>query len=239
MRDHKPQGFFYLDHRTVDGKYGIITDTFITPGNVSDQTPYIDRLDHQVQTFGFEIEAVGVDAGYATHMIAKQLLDREIYAVVGYRRFKNGSKRIPKSKFTYVAEIDVYACPMGCILAYSTTDRQAVRHYKSNPSDCAVCPLRNECFSAKSRSREVTRHVWTNLLESIKKNSKTKTGKRLYRLRRETVERSFADAKHLHAFRYARYRGQESVQEQAYLTAASQNLKKMVLLLKKRAEEPS
>jgi hypothetical protein len=25
---------FYFDHRTVDGKLGIITDTFATPGNV-------------------------------------------------------------------------------------------------------------------------------------------------------------------------------------------------------------
>ena len=29
-RDNKPQGFFYLDHRTVDGKHGIITDTWAT-----------------------------------------------------------------------------------------------------------------------------------------------------------------------------------------------------------------
>ncbi|EGI16400.1 ISBma2, transposase [Escherichia coli M605] len=35
-RDNKPQGFFYLDHRTVDGKHGIITDTWATPGNVHD-----------------------------------------------------------------------------------------------------------------------------------------------------------------------------------------------------------
>ena len=43
-RDGKPQGFFYLDHRTVDSKYNIITDTFVTPGNVNDVKPYIERL---------------------------------------------------------------------------------------------------------------------------------------------------------------------------------------------------
>ena len=45
MRDGKPQGFFYLDHRTVDAKYNIITDTHITPGNVHDAEPYLDRLE--------------------------------------------------------------------------------------------------------------------------------------------------------------------------------------------------
>ena len=35
-RDNKPKGFFYLDHRTVDGQCGIILDTFATAGNVND-----------------------------------------------------------------------------------------------------------------------------------------------------------------------------------------------------------
>ncbi|WP_241630491.1 transposase, partial [Rosenbergiella nectarea] len=40
-RDNKPKGFFWLDHRTVDGKHGIITDTYTTPGNIHDAQPYI------------------------------------------------------------------------------------------------------------------------------------------------------------------------------------------------------
>ncbi|SUB33160.1 Uncharacterised protein [[Pasteurella] mairii] len=44
-RDGKPKGFFYLDHRTVEGKHGIILDTFATAGNVNDSQPYIARLD--------------------------------------------------------------------------------------------------------------------------------------------------------------------------------------------------
>ncbi|WP_181313609.1 transposase, partial [Planomicrobium soli] len=54
-------------------------------------------------------------------------------------------------------------------------------------------------------------------------------------LRSQTIERSFADAKELHGFRYARRRGRSSVQEQAFLTAATQNIKKMALLLARRA----
>ena len=33
-REGKPEGFFYLDHRTVDYKFNLITDVYITPGNV-------------------------------------------------------------------------------------------------------------------------------------------------------------------------------------------------------------
>ncbi|AEP92521.1 putative transposase [Bacillus subtilis subsp. subtilis str. RO-NN-1] len=29
-RENKPEGFFYLDHRTTDMKHNIITDAFVT-----------------------------------------------------------------------------------------------------------------------------------------------------------------------------------------------------------------
>ena len=31
VRDGKPKGFFYLDHRTVDGRHNMITDVHVTP----------------------------------------------------------------------------------------------------------------------------------------------------------------------------------------------------------------
>ena len=63
FREGKPKGFFYRDHRTVDGKHNIITDTHVTPGNVHDSIPCLRRLDHQRERFGFAVAAVGLDAG--------------------------------------------------------------------------------------------------------------------------------------------------------------------------------
>src|SRR3954468_13585865 len=73
VRDGKPKGFFYLDHRTVDGKHAIITDSFVTPGNVHDSIPYLGRLDRQRERFGLDVRAVGLDAGYNTAGICKGL----------------------------------------------------------------------------------------------------------------------------------------------------------------------
>jgi len=61
VRDGKPKGFFYLDHRTVDGRFAIITDTHVTPANVHDSLPYLGRLDRQRERFGFYVKAVGLD----------------------------------------------------------------------------------------------------------------------------------------------------------------------------------
>lgn len=86
VREGKPKGFFYLEHRTVDGKCSIITDTFVTPGNVHDSQPYLPRLDRQRKRFSFEPTAVGLDAGYFTPHICKGLTERKIYGVIGYSR---------------------------------------------------------------------------------------------------------------------------------------------------------
>lgn len=59
----------------------------------------------------------------------------------------------------------------------------------------------------------------------------TPWGKNLYKRRKETIERSFADAKQLHGHRYARLRGIGKVREQCLLAAACQNMKKIALVL--------
>jgi len=235
MRDGKPRGFFYLDHRTVDTKCNIITDTFVTAGNVSDSEPYLERLQAQKEKFHFSVEAVALDSGYFTGHICKHLHEQGIFMVMGYRRFGRKKDLLPKRKFHYVKELDAYACPMGCKLTYRTTDRKGYRHYKPTKEDCVHCPLRSECTKSKQELREITRHIWEEFKEIARANKRTRAGKELYKSRSYTVERSFADSKELHNFRYARMRGVKSVQEQAYLTAACQNMKKIASHLAKKA----
>ena len=46
--------------------------------------------------------------------------------------------------------------------------------------------------------------------------------------RKQTIERSFAEAKELHGLRYARMLGIRNMYEQSFLTAAVQNMKRIV-----------
>jgi hypothetical protein len=77
--------------------------------------------------------------------------------------------------------------------------------------------------------------VWEDHKETVDAHRLTETGKRLYKRRRETVERSVADAKELHGHRYARFRGLAKVRVQALLAGACQNMKKMARLLARAA----
>lgn len=229
-RDQKPQGFFYLDHRTVDGKHGIILDTHVTPGNVNDAQPYIARLDVTLERFKLSPIAAGLDAGYFTATICHELEQRQMLPVMGYRRPHRTKNAIKKKHFSYDKETDRYLCPMGQELVYKTTTRQAYREYHSNPQTCKTCPLRDDCTRSKNHKRVITRHLFEKSVENANALRLTAWGKKVYRRRAETVERSFADAKQHHGHRYARFRGLLKVQIQCWLAAAAQNIKKIALL---------
>jgi transposase len=233
-REGKPKGFFYLDHRTVDGRVGIITDTHATPASVHDSIPYLERLDRQRARFGLRVTCVGLDAGYANAAIAKGLEERGVEGVIGYSRPrapKPGMMR--RSQFAYEPEADVYRCPQGQALVYATTDREGLRHYRSQPALCAPCPLKASCTTSATGARTLTRHVWQDARERADANRLTAWGKLIYARRKETAERSFADAKQLFGHRYARFRGLVQVSCQCLLAAAAQNMKKIALIVAK------
>ncbi|ETI59326.1 IS1182 family transposase [Marinomonas profundimaris] len=232
VRDTKPKGFFYLDHRTVDSQCNIITDVHVTPGNVHDAVPYLARLDRQKERFDFKVRGVGLDAGYFTSAICYGVEERKLYAVMGYRRPTHRKGYFYKREYVYDAERDEYQCPQGESLIYKTTSREGYRHYQSDPSLCQRCPVRDKCTQNKDAVKTLTRHVWEDRKERVNQRRLTEVGKRIYARRKETVERSFADAKELHSYRYARFRGIKKVQAQCLLTAAAQNMKKIALMLK-------
>lgn len=227
VRDQKPEGFFYLDHRTVDGQHNIITDSHVTPGNINDARPYLDRLDRQCTRFKLKPLVVALDAGYNTTGVCHGLVERGVYGVVGYKRPHRPKGQFSKRQFEYDPEQDVYRCPGGQALPYKTTNRNGYREYKSNPRLCKDCPLLHQCTRSRQHQKVVVRHVWEDDREQINHNRTTAWGKQHYRRRCETVERSFADAKQLHGHRYARFRGLERVRAQCLLAAACQNMKKI------------
>ncbi|POP52301.1 IS1182 family transposase [Zhongshania marina] len=230
VRDEKPKGFFYLDHRTVDGKCNIVTDVHVTPGNIHDSVPYLKRLDRQIKRFDLPVEAVGLDAGYFTSAVCKGIEDRGLYGVMGYRRPTHKKGYFYKREYQYDADSDTYKCPAGQQLIYKTTNREGYRHYQSDPRICQHCEHLSRCTRNAKQVKTVTRHVWEASKERINQHRLTSEGKVIYKRRKETVERSFADAKQLHGYRYARYKGLNRVQGQCLLVAAAQNIKKIALM---------
>ena len=177
VRDGKPKGFFYLDHRSVDSRCNIITDVHVTAGNMHDAVPYLDRLKRQKERFGFAIESVGLDAGYFTAAICKGLEARQIYAVIGYRRPTHRKGDFYKREYRYDASENHYTCPEGQVLKYTTTNREGYRHYQSDPGHCATCASREKCTRSANHVKTITRHVWEDSKERINQHRLTDEGK--------------------------------------------------------------
>lgn len=231
IRDGKPEGFFYLDHRTVDSKHNIIVDVHVTPGNVNDVDPYLNRIDRIINTFDFKVKYVGLDAGYFTNYICKGLSDRNILYAIATKLGPHEKGKYTKNKFQYIKEWDVYACPNNYFLKYKTTTRQGYKEYVCDKEICSNCILKDKCLTGKSEFRTIRRHVWEEYKDKNIAFLKTDKGKRIYKRRKETIERSFADSKELHGLRYCRFRGLSKVSEQCLLTAAVQNMKKIARVL--------
>ena len=77
------------------------------------------------------------------------------------------------------------------------------------------------------KRRMVDRHVWQDALDRVMQFTNTPQGKRIYAWRKETIERSFAEAKENHGLRFARMLGIQNMREQCFLTAAVQNIKRL------------
>lgn len=228
-RDNKEKGFMYLDHRTVDSKCNIIVDCYITKGNVHDAVPYINRLEYIKRKFGFKIKEVGIDSGYDTLDIKKYLHDNNIYGVIAYRRYAKAETTINKNRFRYIKESDCYICPeTGVILEYTgRIDRNGYKYYSSK-ENCKNCPQKNGCCN-KNKYRTITRHICEELNEEMRERRLSDRGKELYKQRKEKIERSFADSKNNHGYRYAMYRGVEKNQNYTWLICAAQNMKNIAI----------
>ena len=118
-------------------------------------------------------------------------------------------------------------CPEYQLLKYSTTNRDGYREYKSDPEKCANCPTRERCTHSKDFVKTVQRHIWKDYEELAENARYTPEYQKLYKKRKETIERVFADAKEKHVMRYTQYRGLAQVTNWVKLTFAVMNLKKL------------
>lgn len=137
-------GFFYLDHRTVDGVHALIVDTHVTAGNVNDSTPYLGRLDRARERFDLAVGAVGLDAGYFTPAVCKGIIERGLYGVMGYRRPNHREGYFYKRDYQYEKETNSYRCPAGQVIHFRGTNRNGYREYTSDARQCATCAMHAE-----------------------------------------------------------------------------------------------
>ena len=198
----------------------------VNPGNVHDSVAFDGLYDDLCQKHP-EIKVVVADAAYKTPWICKKVIDDKRVISTAYKRPMSKKGFFRPYEYIYDEYNDFIICPENETLFYSTTNRDGYQEFKSDKIICAACPSREHCTHSQNCQKTVARHIWSNYLEMAEDFRHTPKYAALYELRKETIERVFADAKEKHAMRYTQYRGLAQVTNWVKLKFAAMNLKRL------------
>ena len=227
--EHEKQ-FAYEAH-TVCDRHGMVLGVKVTAGNVHDSVAW-DSVYEQVTRRFPEIQYVTMDAGYKQPWISQRILEDGRIPILPYTR-PHGTRRegFMPWDFSYDEEKDRLICPQGQALRHTTTSKEGKRIYRSTPKVCRNCPCRKECGANAQGQKVMYRHIWQEAMDLAEQIRKTQLAKDIYAMRKQTIERVFADAKEKHAMRYTHHRGLARVTQWVTLKFAAMNLKKLALRL--------
>jgi len=236
-RPDKPEGFHYLSHQTLDAENGIIIAVEATPGNTSDNTPYLAQIDdaiHTLKEFDIEAQTVSADSAYDTAIIHKGLKERNLIPYMPKKNTSDSSKtEYKREDFTYNQESDEFVCPNGQILPLRCIQRNETglfREYRANPKLCKNCNHRDRCLAPSQRNRG--RKIQVNIFQGIVDEHHMADGEpeHIHALKKRQIwcEGTFATQKSRHNMSRLGRRGLRAAKDHCLLSATAVNLKRMV-----------
>jgi transposase len=204
------------------------------PNDAGAVGPLLDRVR---QTAGRQVLVALADAGYAggADLAAAAAAGVTLYApwqANDGTAPKKGVPQIPKEAFTWLPHEQRYRCPQGHVLEFAGQSRQrrsgtelvVLEQYRCPPEHCRACPRRQACTPNPDAGRTVSRGEHEGLIEQLRARMATPEAKALYRLRRQTVELRYADAKQHREFRRFSGRGLQRAQTEVGWTVLAYNL---------------
>jgi transposase len=220
----------YNVQAAVDARHHLIVAHEVT--NVGDDRDQLAKMGAQTRAeMGVERLDVLADRGYFS---GEEVLTCEPLGVTPYvpKPLTSGAKadgRFGKQDFVYIPEQDVYRCPAGELLArrMTTIEKGRTLHRYWNRSSCKTCPLKARC--TPSKERRITRWEHEAVLEAMQARLDQKP--EAMRIRRATVEHSFATLKAWMGATHFKTRTLEKVRTEMSLHVLAYNLKRVIAIL--------
>lgn len=228
--EHERQ-FAYVDQVACD-KHGWILSFNTNPGNMHDSKAFLPFFEQKL--LSLNPNTICCDSGYDTALIAKNVQEKGINLLVPYASPKGQRTTFGKREFDYLYEIDNFMCPNRKLLEPWNISKEGYIEYRIHESECGECPYKNECLK-NYKFKTIRRHLYEDCLLITRDYRLSPEGKETYKKRKETIERVFAEGKEKHCLRYTRFRGLKKNFDYRSLLYACLNIKKLALLLYKRA----
>ena len=230
----------YQTHYVVDGgKARVILDALVTGAEVNENLPMLELLFRSRFRWRLRLRSVTGDAAYGTRKNITAVEKAGIRAYVALPEQGKRTSLFTIDAFAYDAERDVYTCPRGEILRRQGHDhRGGYVRYAAKASACDACPLKSKCTN-RAKGRWVSRSLEEEYLERVRAYRDTQPYRKALRKRAVWVEPLFAEAKGWHGAGRFRLRRLEKVNTEALMTAAGQNVKRLLAFGTRRPKRPS
>jgi hypothetical protein len=222
-------GLGYQTHYVVDGgKARVILAALVTPAEVMENQPALDLVWRTCFRWCLWPRHVAGDTKYGT---VENVAALERAGVRAYFPLKDWGVRTPyygPRDFAYDAARDVYLCPQGQALAREGAQyAERIVRYQAPAAVCNACPAKAACTPGRrGRGRDILRRSCGG--RRVRAHHEPEAYRKAMRKRAVWVEPLFGEGKQGHGLRRFRLRGLPKVNTQALLTAAGQNLKRLL-----------
>ena len=230
----------YYNNYLVDNHSCIIVGVQATGARLSEESRAAEKMIARfTQWQGKNPQSVAADASYGNGELLQWLMDRQITPYMPTRDAvaRTRSPLFGPERFTYQPESNSYLCPAGQQLNYGgRNDSNRAFAYIGTRPKCGPCPLKSQCTKGAFRflaihmneaARQRARDLWnTPEFEQAQRQ-------------RKKVEALFAELKGRIGLQRLRLRRLKFVQEQFFLAATAQNIKRLVRFLSTPTSGPA
>lgn len=220
----------------MDNSSRVILDVELTEPNLNQEGQAAGTMVQRSRfAYGIKPATLGGDKAYGFGAAVRAICESGVKPHVSKskQRGKHVDGIFGKDQFKYVEEDDSLICPRGNRLKRRTTHKRNRQvEYIASQSDCSVCPLKAQCTRASYRV--VHLHLDKKYLDYADELRKTDAYRISQRCRKK-IEMLFGEAKEFMGLARARRRGHRNVLDQCLMTAAVQNMKRII----KHADQPT
>lgn len=215
----------------VDSKSQVIVAADVTTAEV-DHELLPGMLEQVKENAGVSPDVVLADAGYSSESTLKALEAAGQDALIpasGQARCVKHNMDFSAERFVHDSERDVLTCPCGKELRFLRENRKGGGVYRVyGATGCRGCAHHCKCVPSGRASRVVNVSVIADLRRAMRDKLASQDGRKLFGLRKTTVEPVFGQMKHNAKFDRFGLRGMSGALAETYLMTTAHNVMKWV-----------
>lgn len=231
--------FGYKTHILADMDSGIVIAESVSSGSASDTLEGEALIEQVCQDNTVIINTLVGDAAYSSSTILKQSAKYD-FELIATPNSSLGTCKAFKHGFVYVKDADSLQCPAGHLSSHKQNgnykkkngSKYGCTRYFFNAQICEQCPLKEQCYVGKSKSKVAEVAKITDLQKDLLERQNTDDFKEKFK-RRSGIERLNGDIKQNQSMRTAMAPGLQNMTLQSAIALFTYNMRTILRKIKR------